>query len=141
MPFYLNTLKSYSEFTKFKSVLIIPCRFCPAASFSVINNEPYIELFRKFLATESYERHIKSLKSKLEKEGIKVDVFKSKIIHQFVLCMWTLKRRKKLMERAKNYEAIIVLGCEAAVKTIQDSIKQSSWRERVNISFRSLVVK
>ena len=126
MPFYLNAQNDYSDFTRFKSVLIVPCRFCPAASFSVTNIEPYNELFRKFLATDSYERYIKNLRSRLEEEGIKVDVFKSKIIHQFVLCMWTLKRRRKLLERAKNYEAIIVLGCEAAVKTIMDSIKHSS---------------
>jgi hypothetical protein len=25
--------------------LIVPCRFCPAASSAVRNNEPYIEIF------------------------------------------------------------------------------------------------
>lgn len=126
MPFYLDTQNSYSDFAQFNSVLIVPCRFCPAASFSVTNNEPYIELFRKCLTTDSYERHIKNLKSRFEEEGIKTDVFESKIIHQFVLCMWTSNRRKKLMERAKNYEAIIVLGCEAAVNTIRDSVKSTT---------------
>lgn len=126
MPFHFNTLKDNSEFTSFKSVLIVPCRFCPAASFSISNHKSYIELFRKFLATDSYERYIKNLKSGLVEEGIKTNIFKSKIIHQFVLCMWTSKRRKKLAEQAKNYEAIIVLGCEAAVKTIKDSVKNTS---------------
>jgi len=126
MPFHFETTKDISEFIQFKSVLIIPCRFCPAASFSVSNNEPYIEPFQKFLKTDSYERHIKNLKSELEEHGVKTDVFKSKLIHQFVLCMWTSNRRKKLMESAKNYEALIVLGCEAAVTTILDSVKSTS---------------
>ncbi len=126
MPFYFETTKDISEFIKFKSVLIIPCRFCPAASFSVSNNEPYIEPFQNFLKTESYERHIKDLKSKFEENGVKTDVFKSKLIHQFVLCMWTTERRNKLLERAKNYEALIVLGCEAAVQTVLESVKSTS---------------
>ena len=126
MPFHLKPIENISEFTQFKSVLIIPCRFCPAASSSIINNEPYFELFRKFLKTDAYERDIKNLISQLEVEGIKVDVFESKIIHQFVLCMWTEKRRKKLLKQANDYEALIVLGCEAAVNTVADAVKSSS---------------
>jgi hypothetical protein len=125
MPFHFNTIKDISEFTQFKSVLIIPCRFCPAASFSVSYNKPYMEPFRKFLKTDSYERYIRNLKSKFESKGIKTDVFKSKLIHQFVLCMWTSRRRKKLQKYAKRYEALIVLGCEAAVQTVRDSVNSS----------------
>jgi hypothetical protein len=77
------------------------------------------------MKTDPYEKYIKDLKSKFEKRGIRTSVFESKLIHQFVLCMWTSKRRKKLLERAKKYEALIVLGCEAAVRTIQDSVKSS----------------
>ena len=62
----------------------------------------------------------------MENEGIKADVFESKIIHQFVLCMWTEKRRKKLLKRAKEYEALIVLGCEAAVNTVSDAVQSTS---------------
>ena len=126
MPFHFETIEDISEFTQFQSVLIIPCRFCPAASSSVNNNEPYLDPLPKFMKTDSYERHIKYLKSKFEEKGIRTDVFKSRLLHQFVLCMWTSKRRKKLLERAKEYEALLVLGCEAAVQTIRDSVKASS---------------
>ena len=126
MPFQFKTKEDISEFAHLKSVLIIPCRFCPAASSAVRNNKPYIELFRKFMKTDSYEKYIKDLKSKFENTGIQTSIFESKIIHQFVLCMWTSKRRKKLLERAKEYEALIVLGCEAAVQPIRDSVKTTS---------------
>ena len=126
MPFHFKTIDNISEFTQFKSVLLIPCRFCPAASASITTNEPYFEFFRKFLKTDSYERQIKNLKSRLEQAGIKTDIFKSKIIHQFVLCMWTKKRRQKLLKRAKDYEALIVLGCEAAVNTVRDAVQSAS---------------
>ena len=126
MPFHFKAIDDISEYSKYKSVLIIPCRFCPAASASISSNEPYFEFFRKFLKTDSYERYIKNLKSQFEEEGIKADVFKSKIIHQFVLCMWTSKRRQKLLNRAKEYEALIVLGCEAAVNTVKDAVQSAS---------------
>lgn len=128
MPFHFKAMSDISEFTEFKSVLIVPCRFCPAASSAVRNNEPYIELFRKFMKTDSYDRLINTLKSNFEERGIKTGIFKSKLIHQFVLCAWSSKRRKKLLSRAKEYEALIVLGCEGAVETVRESVASSSCR-------------
>ena len=126
MPCYLKEIDTISELAVFKSVLIVPCRFCPAASLAVSKNEPYIELFRGFLKTASYEKTLSTMKSRLEKKGVKTGVFKSNLLHQFVLCMWTSKRRNELIEQAKKYEALVVMGCDAAVQTIQDSVKSIS---------------
>jgi hypothetical protein len=126
MPFYLKEVDIVPEVTKFQSALIVPCRFCPAANFALRSNEPYIEFFRRFLKTASYERLIKTMKSSFEKKGVKTSVFKSKFPHQFILCLWTSKRRKKLLKHAKKYEALVVMGCEAAVQTIRDSVKSTA---------------
>ena len=126
MPFYVEEIDIIPELAQFESVLIVPCRFCPAASLAVSNNEPYIELFSRFLKTGSYEQLIKNLKLNLVKQGIKTDVVKSNWLHQFVLCTWTSSKRNKLLERAKQYEALLVLGCEAAVHTIQDAVQSTS---------------
>jgi hypothetical protein len=126
MPFILNAIDDTSAYEQFKSILIVPCRFCPAASAAVKNNKPYIELFRRFLKTDSYEKFIGSLKAGLERKGIRTDVFRSKLIHQFVLCMWTSRRREALKKRARNYDALVVLGCEAAVQTVRDAVKQNT---------------
>jgi hypothetical protein len=40
--------------------------------------------------------------------------------------MWTLRRRRKLSEHAKEYDVLIVLGCEAATQTVRDSVKSTS---------------
>jgi hypothetical protein len=101
MPVYLREIDDYPELQSFKSVLIIPCRFCPAASMAVRTNRPYFEFLRKFLKTASYEELIETIKSNLEKKGVKADVFKCYWPHQFVVCMWTIRRRKKLLKRAK----------------------------------------
>lgn len=123
MPFILKAIEDTTEYERFESVLIVPCRFCPAASAAVKSGEPYLEPFRRFLKTDSYERFIESLKSRLEEKGIRVGVFRSRLIHQFVLCMWTSRRREELKRLARSYEALVVLGCEAAVQTVRHAVE------------------
>jgi len=126
MPVYLKDIHDFRQLEQFQSVLIVPCRFCPAASLALRNNEPSFEFFRHLLQTDAYERYIETMKSELGKKGVKADVFRSRVPHQFVVCMWTRRRRKQLMRRAKKYDALVVLGCEAAVQTILDSVDTAS---------------
>ncbi len=128
MPFYLKDRNICLNIAKVHSVLIVPCRFCPAASLAVREQKPYLEPFRKLLRTSSYESYIHELKSRLESEGIRTGVFDSKLPHQFVLCMWTSARRKDLAKRAVGYDALIVLGCDAAVETVRSCTKSSDCR-------------
>jgi hypothetical protein len=128
MPFYLKDRDISSDIAMVHSVLIVPCRFCPAASLAVRERKPYIELFRKFLRTPSYESYIQVLKSHLENEGIRTGVFDSKLPHQFVVCMWTSGRRKDLARHALGYNALIVLGCDAAVETVRNCVKSNECR-------------
>lgn len=125
MPVFLKDVNTFSELEKFESVLIVPCRFCPAASLAVRRNAPYFEILKTFLKTGSYEDYIGTIQSTLEKRGVETEIFKSHLPHQFVVCMWTSRRRKKLMKHAGRYEAVVVLGCETAVQTIHDSIKST----------------
>ena len=39
--------------------------------------------------------------------------------------MWTSARRKKLEKRAKQHDAVIVLGCGSATETVRDSVQSS----------------
>jgi len=125
---YLDKTDVVAEVADLKSVLIVPCRFCPAASQAVRANEPYIEPFRRFLKTAAYERFIETLKGDLENRGIQTSVFRSRLVHQFVLCMWSSKRRKKLSELARQHDAVVVLGCEAAGQTIRDALDSADCR-------------
>lgn len=128
MPFYLKARDTSPDTAAVDSVLIVPCRFCPAASFAVRESKPYLEPLRTFLRTPAYESHIRTLKSRLEGEGIRTGVFESTLPHQFVLCMWTSGRRQELARRAAGYDALVVLGCDAAVETARASIKPNGCR-------------
>jgi hypothetical protein len=125
MPLYLKELDVVPELSRFQSVLIVPCRFCPAASLALRKNEPYIELFRRLLRTACYERYIRKLQARLEEEGVKTGVFESRLLHQFVLCTWTSGRREELSRCARQYEAVLVLGCDSATATVRDACKSS----------------
>jgi len=128
MPFYLKESDILPQVAGLKSVLIVPCRFCPAASLAVREKKPYVELFRKFLRTEAYESSIQALKLRLEDQGIQTAVFDSKLPHQFVLCMWMSGRRTELSKRAAEFDAVVVLGCEAAVETVRAALSSTNCR-------------
>jgi hypothetical protein len=128
MPLYLKEADILTRVAGLKSVLIVPCRFCPAASLAVREEKPYIELFRKFLRTEAYESFIQALERRLKDEGIKTVVFDSKLPHHFVVCMWTSRRRRQLAKRAAEFEGVVVLGCDATVEIVSDSIRSADCR-------------
>ena len=70
MTVYLKDIHDFQQLEHFESVLIAPCRFCPAASLTVRNNEPYFKFFWHLLQTDAYERYIRTMKSELEKKGV-----------------------------------------------------------------------
>jgi hypothetical protein len=39
--------------------------------------------------------------------------------------MWTSGKRKKLHKCAKQYDAVIVLGCESATETVREVVKSN----------------
>lgn len=128
MPFYLKDREISSEIATIRSALIVPCRFCPAASLALRENKPYLRPWRRLFRTPSYESHIEALKSHLENRGIKTAVFDSKVLHQFVICMWTEARRQRVAKEAKRFDAVVVLGCDAAVETIRSAVRSTGCR-------------
>jgi len=127
MPFYLKAVDVVPEVAKFKSALIVLCRFCPAASLALRNNKPYLEIFRRLLKTVPYEELIDDMQSRLKKEGVKTGVFKGNLIN-YLICMWTTGRRKKLIKHASQFEAVVVMGCEGAFESVADILKSTDCR-------------
>ncbi|MGE5801693.1 MAG: hypothetical protein ACM358_05510 [Gemmatimonadota bacterium] len=128
MPFYLKPRDIFSDTSAIRSALIVPCRFCPAASCAVREHKPYLQLWRSFLRTPSYEAHIRALKARLESRGISTTVFDSKWPHHFVMCMWPARRRAELSKRVAGYDEAIVLGCDAAVQTVRSALASTECR-------------
>jgi hypothetical protein len=125
---YLKEVDAIPEVAKFQSALIVVCRFCPAASLAMRKNKPYIELFRRFINTEPYEQLISNMQFRLEQEGLKTNVFKGHLLPMplnVIICFWTSGQREKLLKQALQYEAIVVMGCEAAYQNVCDILKST----------------
>ena len=122
MPLYLEDIDVTPEIEEARSVLIVPCRMCPATSLSVRNKTPFFEIFKTFFRTPALEQYIKALQSRLEELGKNTGVYFS---HQFLTCAWTLRERNKLLRRAEGYDAAIVLGCDSAAETARDALKST----------------
>ena len=125
MPIHLNDLEVISKVKGLNTALIVACNMCAGASISMRENKPFIQFFKSFLKSPPLERYLERLQSQFAEKGVKTKNFKSGIIQQFFLCLWTSRQRKKLHEFAKQYDAVIVLGCDSALKTVLDSVKGS----------------
>ena len=126
MPIHFNDLDVISEVARSSSALIVPCNMCPAVTVALREDKPFIQFFRSFLKSVPFDQYIKALQFRLREKGVNTKVFKSKIYHQWFLCMWSSRRRKKLQKYMKKYEAVIVLGCDSATETVRDLVKSTN---------------
>ncbi|CAB5114626.1 hypothetical protein D3OALGA1CA_2190 [Olavius algarvensis associated proteobacterium Delta 3] len=125
MPIHFNDLDVVPEVSGLSSALIVPCNMCPAVTVAVREEKPFIQFFRSFLKSAPFEQYMETLQNQLKEKGVNTRVFKNYIPHQWFMCMWTSARREKLQKLAKQYDAVIVLGCESATETARDVVKSN----------------
>ena len=125
MPIHFNDLDVTSEVAGLSSALIVPCNMCPAATVAVREKKPFMQFFRSLLKSLPFEQYIRDMQSRLREQGVNTKVFKSNFYHQWFMCMWTSAQRRKLQATAKQYEAVIVLGCASATETVHDAVKST----------------
>lgn len=121
MPIHLNDLDVIQGTSGLKSVLIVPCIMCPAVTVAIRERKPFMRLLRNPLASEPFERHLKLTQERLQTQGVKSEVFKSRWYPNWFLCMWSEGRRRKLQRRAQDFEAVLVLGCDSATETVRSA--------------------
>jgi hypothetical protein len=126
MPIHFEDLDVVSELDEVRSALIVPCNLCPAATVAVREQRPFMQFFRSFFTSAPFERYIKALQVRLAEKGVDTQVFRSRLYHQWFLCMWTAGRRKKLRKAAKQHDAVVVLGCDSATETVRDAVRSTS---------------
>ena len=127
MPFYLDGVDVVPELAGCRSALIVVCRFCPAASMAMRKDRPYLELFHGFPDTGAYEEYIDDMRTGLEREGLEVGVFRGGLVN-FIICAWTEGQRGRLLEKARRYEAVVVLGCDAALDGVRGILETTGCR-------------
>lgn len=124
MPLYLEPRDVIADLEGFKSVLIVPCPICPPMSLAMQKKKPFIEFFKHGLKTEAFEDYLKSIREPLEQSGVRTDVFTMRVPSP-LMCLWTEGQRSRLRKRAKDYEAVLVLGCNSAASTVRDTLEET----------------
>lgn len=122
MPIHFEDQDVVSEVAGLRSALIVPCNLCPAVTVATREHRPFMRFFRNPLRSAPFEEYLKTLQSRLSEEGVSTKVFRSNLYHQWFMCMWSSRRRRKLEKQAKNHDAVIVLGCDSATETVRDVV-------------------
>jgi hypothetical protein len=96
----MEPLDVSADLEKCKSVLIVSCPICPPVSLATQTKSPFIELFKRGLKTGAFEDYIKAIREPLEQRGVRT-------------------------KRARDYEAVLVLGCDSATYTAKDALEKT----------------
>jgi hypothetical protein len=124
MPVHLEPLDVSTDLENFSSVLIVSCPICPPVSLAMQKNSPLIEFFKRGLKTGAFEDYIKAIREPLEQRGVRTGVF-SMYTPCPTMCLWTEGQRSRLLRRARDYEAVLVLGCDSATYTAKEALKNT----------------
>ena len=125
MPLHLEPLDLLERLQSYSSILIVSCPVCPPASLASDDGSPLVEFFKHGIKTPAYERHLDDLREALEREGIKTGVVTSYIPCP-TTCMWTAGQRNRLLKRATDYDAALVMGCAPAQRTAEEALKETN---------------
>jgi hypothetical protein len=125
MPLHFNDRDVLSEVAGLHSALIVPCNLCPAVTVAVRERKPFMQFLRNPLKSAPFEEYLEALQRRLRDAGMTTKVFRSHLYHQWFLCVWSARRRKKLQKLAKKYDAVIVLGCASATETVRELVESS----------------
>lgn len=128
MPLHFKDLDVVSQAGGIRSALIVPCHMCPAVTVADRENKPFMQLFTSLLKSGPFEDYLMELQHRLNEKGVSTKIFRSHFYHQWFMCMWTSGRQKKLGEYAKQFEAVIVLGCDSATETVRHAVGSHNCR-------------
>ncbi len=127
MPLHLMPVDVSEHLQNVSSVLIVSCPVCPPVSLAIQKSAPFIEVFKHGLKTGAFEDHIKEIRESLEKQGVRTGVFCT-YAPVPTMCLWTKGQRKRLLKRARDYEAVLVLGCESATYSVRQALRGTECR-------------
>ncbi len=127
MPLHLEPLDVSAGLENSDSVLIVSCPICPPVSLATDTDSPLIDFFKSGIKTGAYEDYILRIRNSLEQRGVRTGVFTS-YLPCTAMCLWTKGQRNRLLKRAKDYDTALVMGCESARHTVEETLKNIDCR-------------
>ena len=124
MPLHLQPLDVTVELENHNSVLIVSCPICPPISLATERSSPFVEFFKSGIKTRAYEDFLQETCELFAQRGVQTGVF-AIYAPCPAMCLWTKGQRNRLRKRARNYEAVLVMGCESARYTVEQALKST----------------
>ena len=124
MPVHLKPQDVSADLQHFNSVLIVSCPVCPPMCLAMQHNSPFIEFFKRGIKTGAFEDYIQSIRKPLEQRGVRTGTLALHVPTP-MMCLWTRWQRNRLLKRARDYEAVLVLGCDSAAYSAQETLKDT----------------
>ena len=124
MPINLEPIDVSGDLDNVDSVLLVLCPVCPQFSLEMQKGSPWSELFRYGLKTGALEDDIKEMREPLAKWGVRTSGCTTRLPLP-TMCLWTKGQRRRLLKYAKDYEAVVVLGCDSAAFTAEQVLKKT----------------
>lgn len=125
MPIYLEPRDITADLESFNSVLIVSCPICPPMSMAMQTKKPFIDFFKHGIKTKAFEDYVKSIRDSLEQHNVRTDVYTTRAPSP-MMCLWTEGQRSRLLNRAKDHEAVLVVGCNSAIHVVKDVLKDTN---------------
>ena len=125
MPIYLEPKDVTPDLKDFNSVLIVSCPICPPMSMAMKTKKPFIDFFKHGIKTKAFEDYIKSVRKPLEESGVHTEVYTTRAPSP-LMCLWTEGQRNKLLKRARDHDAVLVVGCKSAIQVAKDILKDTN---------------
>ncbi len=124
MPVNVTPRDVSADLAGFNSVLIASCPVCPPMCLAMQKKEPFIEFFKHGIKTPALEDYIQSIRDSLAERGVRTGVFS---IHTPtpMMCLWTKRQRERLLKRAKDYEAVLILACDSGTESAIDALNDT----------------
>lgn len=124
MPVNLTPRDVSADLAGFGSVLIASCPVCPPMCLAMKEQEPFIDFFKHGIKTAAFEDHIQSIRDSLSERGVRTGVFS---IHAPtpMMCLWTKRQRERLLKRARDYEAVLILACDSGTVSAKDAVQDT----------------
>ncbi|MDD5712686.1 MAG: hypothetical protein PHY31_08015 [Smithellaceae bacterium] len=120
MPILLKPLDVSGRFSGYSSVLFVACPVCPRMCLAAEKKLPYFSISGLFAPKDYFDEFIDGMCEALEREGIRTGSFK---VPSFsgMMCLWSKKLRARLAKEAAGFNAVAVIGCQSAVRTVADA--------------------
>jgi hypothetical protein len=116
MPLALRPVPVDRQFDGCGSVMFVACNVCPRMHFAWEQREPIFSMAMLLGKKNGFQTYLRQLRLEAEGRGQRSAIFPTP--SATAGCLWSSALAEKFRRAGADYEAIGVIGCESAVKTV-----------------------